>query len=83
MFHEDLSADIADLKRMLEENGRDPDSVPISMFDVFETSEDDLKRFADMGCIARAIPRCPTEDKDTVLRWLDKYAEIGQRIGAI
>jgi hypothetical protein len=53
------------------------------MFDVFETSEEDLKRFADMGCIERAIPRCPTEDRDTVLRWLDKYAEIGRRIGAI
>ena len=54
-----------------------------TMFDVFETSEEDLKRFADNGSIERAIPRCPTEDRDTVLRWLDKYAEIGQRIGAI
>ena len=61
----------------------DPESVSISMFDVFETSAEDLKRFADLGCIERAIPRCPTEDRDTVLRWLDKYAEIGRQIGAI
>jgi hypothetical protein len=53
------------------------------MFDIFETPEDDLKRFADMGCVERAIPRCPTEDRDTVLRWLDRYADIGRRIGAI
>ncbi len=83
VFHGDLAEDIADLKARLVGQGRDPESVSISMFDVFETSEEDLKRFADNGSIERAIPRCPTEDRDTVLRWLDKYAEIGQRIGAI
>ena len=83
LFHGDLNADIADLKDRMRENGRDPESITISMFDVFETSADDLKRFADTGLIERAIPRCPTEDKDTVLRWLDKYAEIGREIGAI
>ena len=67
----------------LRDNGREPSEVPISMFDIFETKEDDLKRFADLGLIERAIPRCPTEDKDTVLRWLDRYAEIGRRIGAM
>jgi probable F420-dependent oxidoreductase len=83
VFHQDFSADVADLNARLQAAGRAPDSVPISMFDVFETSEDDLRRFADMGCIERAIPRCPTEDRDTVLRWLDRYADIGRRIGAI
>jgi probable F420-dependent oxidoreductase len=83
VFHGDLDADIVDLKQRVRAEGRDPDAISISMFDVFETSEEDLKRFADMGCIERAIPRCPTEDRDTVLRWLDKYAEIGRRIGAI
>ena len=78
-----LDDSIADLHARLRENGRKPEDAPISMFDIYETSEDDLKRYADMGCIERAIPRCPTEDKDTVLRWLDRYAEIGRRIGAI
>ncbi len=82
-FHGDLATDIADLHQRLRDKGRDPASVPISMFDIFETSEDDLKRFADLGAIERAIPRCPTADKDTVLRWLDKYAAIGRRIGAM
>ncbi|MGH8598147.1 MAG: LLM class F420-dependent oxidoreductase [Gammaproteobacteria bacterium] len=83
LFHGDLAADIADLKRRVRANGRNPEDVSISMFDIFETPEDDLRRFADSGVVLRAIPRCPTEDRDTVLRWLDRYAEIGRRIGAI
>lgn len=83
LFHQDIAADVADLHARLRERGRDPADVPISMFDVFETSEDDLRRFADSGHVFRAIPRCPTEDRDTVLRWLDRYAAIGRRIGAI
>lgn len=83
LFHGDLEADIEDLRKRMRENGRDPSTLTISMFDVFETPEDDLKRFAELGCIERAIPRCPTEDKATVLRWLDRYAEIGHRIGAM
>ncbi len=80
LIHDDIAADVAELHTMLRAAGRDPASVPISMFDVLETSEDDLKRYADMGVFVRAIPRCPTEDKDTVLRWLDRYAEIGRKL---
>ena len=82
-FHRDLRADLDDLHARLRAVGRDPAEVPVSMFDIFETSADDLRRFADLGCIERAIPRCPTEDRDTVLRWLDRYAAIGRSIGAI
>ncbi len=73
-----LREDIADLGERLRKNGRDPQSVSISMFDIYETSPDDLTRFRDLGVIARAISRCPTEDSDTVLRWLDSYAETLQ-----
>ena len=83
LFHADMKHDIEDLGERLKANGRGPEDISISMFDIFETPEDDLKRFVDMGCITRAIPRCPTEDRGTVLRWLDRYAEIGRRIGAI
>lgn len=83
VFHGDFKADLADLEARLKANGRELSSVPISMFDIFETSEDDLRRYADLGCIERTIPRCPTEDRDTVLRWLDKYAAIGRKIGAM
>ena len=83
LFHKDIKDDIEDLGERLQANGRSLADVSISMFDIFETPEADLQRFADMGYVERAIPRCPTEDKETVLRWLDKYAAIGQRIGAI
>lgn len=83
LFHRDFKADVEDLHERLRANGREPAEVGISMFDIFETPEDDLKRFVDTGLVERAIPRCPTEDKETVLRWLDRYAEIGRRIGAI
>lgn len=79
-LHEDLPGDIAKLKAKLVEYGRDPDAFTISIFDIEETSEDDLMRFAEIEGITRAIPRCPTEDKDTVLRWLDRYAGIRERL---
>lgn len=83
VYHDDMKADIVDLHARLKARGRDPSAVEISLFDIFETSSDDLKRFADYGFVARAMPRCPTEDRDTVLRWLDRYAEIGRQIGAM
>ena len=83
LYHEDIKADIMDLNQRLTKLGREPNSVEVSIFDVYETSEDDLKKYADLGLCVRAIPRCPTEDKDTVLRWLDKYVKIGRRIGAM
>jgi hypothetical protein len=76
----ELRDDIEDLHDRLRKNGRDPNSVPISMFDIYETSTDNLTRFRDLGVIDRAISRCPTEDRDTVLRWLDGYAEIAHRL---
>ncbi len=82
LFHGDkLRADIADLDERIRRNGRDPKSVPISMFDIYETSEDDLKRFRDLDRVERAISRCPTEGRESVMRWLDRYAETARRIG--
>ena len=83
VYHDDIKVDVDDLWARLKAGGRDPATVSISMFDIFETSEEDLERFAGYGFVERVIPRCPTADEDTVLRWLDRYAEIGRRIGAI
>ncbi len=80
LIHEDIEADVRELHDMLRAEGRDPASVPISHFDVEQTPEDELRRLADMGLFERLIPCCPTEDTDTVLRWLDRYAEIGRKL---
>ena len=79
-FHGDMSADLADLRERLEKAGREPDSVSISMFDIESTPEEDLLRYRDYGCVERAIVRCPTEGRDVVLPWLDRYAEIARKL---
>lgn len=75
-LHDDLPGDINDMHAKLREVGRDPSNFPISIFDIFETPVDDLKRFAQIEGVTRAIPRLPTEDTDSVLRCLDDYARI-------
>jgi probable F420-dependent oxidoreductase len=75
-----LRADIDDLHERLSKKGRDPKSVTISMFDINETPEGVLERYRDFGVFERAISRAPTSDRDTVLKWLDRYAETARRL---
>ncbi len=75
-----LREHVEDLQERLQKNGRSPDSVELSMFDVMETAEADLMRFRDMGCFERAITAIPLADRDTVLPFLDRYAEIAQKL---
>ena len=82
-LHQDLPADVADLHERLRAAGRDPTAVSITCFEETEIPEDDLKRYADYGFVTRSVTRCPTKDKDVVLRWLDRTAEMGHRIGAL
>ena len=80
-FHGDqLNDHVLDLNKRLEENGRSPGSVELSMFDVMETPEENLLRFRDMGCFKRAITAIPIADRDTVLPFLDRYAEIAEKL---
>ena len=76
-----LEKDILDFHEKLREVGRDPKDVPISICDNQETSFDKLRELADLGLIYRAIPRCPTKDKDSVLKWLDSYAGLIHELG--
>jgi hypothetical protein len=52
------------------------------MFDTTETPEDVLRRYRDSGVVDRAIAGCPTEGRDSVLGFLDRYAEIARRVSA-
>ncbi|MEM7469629.1 MAG: LLM class F420-dependent oxidoreductase [Pseudomonadota bacterium] len=76
MHGDQMINDIKDLHSKLRDRGRDPASVPISICDNQQTDPNTLKRFADSGLIYRAIPRCPTEDQASVLRWMDDYARL-------
>jgi hypothetical protein len=64
------------LHQCVRKNGRDLKSVPISIFDVYEAPTDDLTRFGDLDVIDCAISRSPTEERDTILRWLDANAML-------
>lgn len=81
-LHGDMQADIDDLNQRLTAAGREPGSIEISIFDVSApaTSKDELLQYAGIDVITRVIARCPTEDRDSVLRWLDDYAEMVERL---
>lgn len=72
---EDLPGAIAALKHEAEEAGRDPASIPISVFCGGETTPDTLRRYRDMGA-SRAVVVVPIEAADGVLPFLDRYAEV-------
>jgi len=82
---DELAAHIADLRERVAARGRDPDAVALSVFDTEGTPEADLLRYRDMGHFERAIvaiPRVPKEQRDTVLRFLDRYAEIAAKLAS-
>src|ERR1700759_2120553 len=59
---------------MLSEAGRDPQSVPVTVFGVSEDA-DRLARYRDKG-IARVVVMLPSANGDTILPTLDRWAEL-------
>jgi probable F420-dependent oxidoreductase len=72
---EDLPAAIKSLHRDAEDAGRDPMSIPVSVFCMGDVSVDDLRRYRDMGA-ARAVVVVPVDGEEQVLPFLDHYAEM-------
>ena len=63
---------------MAVEAGRDPDTVPLSLFAVPEELET-LKRYRDLG-ISRVVVSLPSEDAGKTLPVLDRWAEIIRQV---
>jgi len=63
---------------MLLEAGRDPQSVPVTIFGITEDA-DQLARYRDRG-IARAIVMLPSARRDAILPILDRWAELIRRV---
>jgi probable F420-dependent oxidoreductase len=63
---------------MLLEAGRDPQSVPVTLFGITEDA-DQLARYRDRG-IARAIVMLPSARRDAILPILDRWAELIRRV---
>jgi len=78
---EDLPAAMAELRRDAEEAGRDPASVPISVFCADPPSPELLLRYRDMGA-ARAVIVVPVGPVDRVLPFLDQYASLFPQLSA-
>ncbi len=65
--------------QMLSEAGRDPQSVPVTLFGATEDAGR-LARFRDNG-IARTVVMLPSANSDTILPTLDRWAELIRRVG--
>ena len=64
---------------MLSEAGRDPQSVPVTLFGAAEDAGR-LARYRDKG-IARAVVMLPSAKSDAILPTLDRWAELIRRVG--
>ena len=65
--------------QMLSEAGRDPQSVPVTLFGVPEDA-DRLARYRDKE-IARVVVMLPSANSDAILPTLDRWAELIRRVG--
>lgn len=76
---EDWQATLADLHARAEKAGRDPASIPLSFFCIDVPDEARLARYRDLGAVRTAV-RIPTEGRDVILPFLDKYARIAETL---
>ncbi len=76
---DDMSAAIADLHECARQAGRDPASIPISFFCVDAPDLRRLERYKELGGI-RTVVRIPTEGREVILPFLDRYAEIARKL---
>ena len=80
---DDFPGMIADLHNRCEKAGRDPKSIPISIFAWGDPDESLLARYHEMG-IASVILGAGREDADVpeaVLPFLDRYAKCVEKFG--
>jgi probable F420-dependent oxidoreductase len=74
----DLADQIVQFRQMAKEAGRDPDTLPITIFSAPEDL-DVLKKYRDMG-VARALVGLPSASTEEVMPILDRWAELMHRI---
>lgn len=74
----DITDLIPEFRKMATEAGRDPASLPISMFSA-KDDLDTLKRFRDLG-VARVTVALPSAKAADVLPLLDRWAELRRQV---
>src|SRR3954452_19387336 len=76
--YEDVTDFLPQFRQMAAEAGRDPASVPITVWGVGETV-DRLRRYRDQG-VARIVVSLPSEPAEKTLPTLDRWAELIRRV---
>jgi probable F420-dependent oxidoreductase len=73
----DIEQTLPRFRQMLSEAGRDPQSVPVTLFGATEDAER-LVRYRDLG-IARVVVMLPSVETDQMLPMLDRWAALIER----
>ncbi len=76
----DVLTKLPEFAAMLKEAGRDPATMPVTVFGVAE-DRDLVARYRDAG-VARVVFNLPPAKADEVLPLLDRCAELMRRVGA-
>lgn len=76
---DDIQAAIAEVHERARQVGRDPASIPLSFFCIHAPSVERLERYKGLGAV-RTVVRAPTEGRDAILPFLDRYAEIARKL---
>ena len=78
--YEDVTDFLPQFQQMAAEVGRDPASLPITVWGVGETV-DRLQRYRDQG-VARIVVSLPSEPAEKTLPALDRWAELIRRLAS-
>ncbi|MBS0562571.1 MAG: LLM class flavin-dependent oxidoreductase, partial [Proteobacteria bacterium] len=73
-----VAEQLSQFRAMAEEAGRDPASLPVTIFHAPEDL-DTLKRYRDLG-VARALVGLPSASSDEILPIIDRWAEMMRKI---
>jgi len=74
----DVAEQLGQFRAMAAEAGRDPASLPVTIFHAPENL-DTLKRYRDLG-VARALVGLPSAASDEIIPIIDRWAELMRKI---
>ena len=78
--HSDISETLPAFHKLAREAGRDPASLPVTLFRVGEDL-DRLHRYRDLG-VARVVISLPAAKRDAILPILDRWAPLMRAVAA-
>jgi alkanesulfonate monooxygenase SsuD/methylene tetrahydromethanopterin reductase-like flavin-dependent oxidoreductase (luciferase family) len=77
---ENPAAMVTKMRKIVAEQGRDPEGINLSAFCQKNRTADSIQNFREAG-FTRAIIALPNRDQSTVLRFIDEYIGLGEKIG--